>query len=94
LTAAARFQQGQFDEAVSMAQKALTQNYRYAPALRILAASLAKLGQTEKAAEAMREMLKLQPQLTLSRLRARSMFYEEGVWNNLADGLRRAGLPE
>jgi len=64
------------------------------PALRFLAASLAKLRQRDKAAEAMREMLKLEPQLTLSKLRARTMFFDESVWNKLADGLRLAGLPE
>jgi hypothetical protein len=35
-----------------------------------------------------------EPQLTLSKLRARTMFFEESVWNKLADGLRLAGLPE
>ena len=90
----AHFVEGRFDEAATWAQKALAQNPRYAAGLRILAASLAKLGQRDKAAEAMREVLKLEPQLTLSKLRARSMHYEESVWNKLADGLRLAGLPE
>jgi TolB-like protein/predicted Zn-dependent protease len=90
----AHFVEGRFDEAASWAQKALTQNPRYAQALRVLAASLAKLGQRDKAAEVVREMLKLEPQLTISKLRARSMFHEKSVWSELADGLRLAGLPE
>jgi TolB-like protein/Tfp pilus assembly protein PilF len=92
--ALAHFAEGRFDEAASWGQKALAQNRRYAPALRILAASLAKLGQGDKAAEVMREILTLEPQLTLSKFRARTMFYDESVWNKLADGLRLAGLPE
>jgi hypothetical protein len=42
----------------------------------------------------MREVLKLEPQLTLSKLRARMGFMEESVWNKYADALRLAGLPE
>ena len=41
---------------------------RFAPSLRVVAASLAKLGQKDKAAEAVRELLKLEPQLTLSKI--------------------------
>jgi hypothetical protein len=62
--------------------------------MRVLAASLAKLGQRDKAAEAVQDMLKLEPQLKLSNLRARSMYYGDSVWNKFADGLRLAGLPE
>jgi hypothetical protein len=51
-------------------------------------------GQRDKAAEAVREMLKLEPLLTISRIRARSMFIGENVWNKVADVLRLAGLPE
>jgi TolB-like protein/Tfp pilus assembly protein PilF len=92
--AVAHFMEGRFDEAASYAQKALAQNPRFGPALRILAASLAKLGRRDKAAEAVREMLKLEPQLTISKIRARSMFVDENVWNKIADGLRLAGLSE
>jgi TolB-like protein/tetratricopeptide (TPR) repeat protein len=90
----AHFMEGRFEEATFWAKKALAQNPRYAPSLRVLAASLAKLGQKDKAAEAVREMLKLEPQLTLSKMRGRSMHFDESVWNKLADGLRLAGLPE
>ena len=92
--ALAHFQEERFDEAASWGQKSLAQNRRYALATWILAASLAKQGQRDKAAEAMREALKLEPQLTISKLRARSMYINESVWNKYADGLRLAGLPE
>jgi hypothetical protein len=42
----------------------------------------------------LQEVLKIEPQLTLSKLRARLMHYDESVWNKFADGLRLAGLPE
>jgi TolB-like protein/class 3 adenylate cyclase len=89
----AHFVEGRFDEAVSWAQKSLAQSPRYVPVVRYLAASLAKLGQRDKAAKELREALRLEP-ITLSKLRAKTMFYEESVWNKLADGLRLAGLPE
>jgi len=53
-----------------------------------------RLAQKDNTADAVRELLKLEPQFTLSKLRARSMQYDEKVWNKLADGLRLAGLPE
>jgi TolB-like protein len=91
---AAHFVEGRFDEAASWAQQSLAENSRFAPALRTRAASLAKMGHRDKATEAVREMLKLEPELTLSKFRTRAMFYEESVWNKFADGLRLAGLPE
>ena len=60
----------------------------------MLAASLATLGQREKATEIMREALMIEPQLTLAKLHARMLGIDEGVWKNFSDGLRLAGLPE
>jgi TolB-like protein/class 3 adenylate cyclase len=85
---------GQFDEAAAWCKKALAQNPRFALAFRILAASLAKLGQRDRAKEAVRELLKIEPQLTISSLRARTLAMEESVWIMFSDGLRLAGLPE
>jgi TolB-like protein len=93
-TAYAYFLEGQYEEAASWAEKSLAQNQRYGPVLRILAASRAKLGQRDRAAETMREALKLEPQFTLSRLHARTMFFDESVWKKIEDGLRLAGFPE
>jgi TolB-like protein len=86
--------QGEFDAAVSFAKKALLYNPRYGPGLRFLAAGLAKLGRRDEAAAAVQRLLRIEPHLTLSSLRARIMFMDESVWDKLADGLRLAGLPE
>ena len=86
---------GQFEEAVPWAETALAQNPRNNAARRVLAASLASLGQTEKARELTREMLKSDPELTISTLRARILSYmDDRVWKTYSDALRRAGLPE
>ena len=85
---------GNFDESASLARSALNENPRYAAALRFLASSLAKLGQRDQAAEIARQVLQIEPQFTLTRLRARLTFMDEGVWSAYADGMRLAGLPE
>jgi TolB-like protein len=85
---------GHFDEAISAAKKVLRENPHSAYALRFLAASLARKGRLDGAAEAIREVLKVEPELTLRVLRARLMFIEEKVWREYSSALRLAGLPE
>ena len=92
--ALAYLSEGRFDDAVAKATTALAQNRRSAQALRILAVSLAKVGDREGAAEAIQEVLKIEPQLTASRLRARLPFMPETLWNCMAEGLHIAGLPD
>jgi TolB-like protein len=92
---AAYFNDERFDEAASWSEAALVHNPRFTVALRVLAASLAKLGQTEKAAAVVRESLKLEPHLTLSRLRERLRVYDDTPWRRkVLDALRLAGFPE
>jgi len=90
----AYFIAGRFDEAESAAKKALMQNPRYTGPLRNLAASLVKAGRLDDAADVVREVLNIEPQLTLTKLRARSMYMEENIWNDYSAALRLAGLPE
>ena len=90
----AHFHEGKFEQAEESLKRALVQNTRFATALRILAASLAKLGRMNEAAAAVQELLKIEPQLTTSNFRARSAFLAENVRNRVADALRLAGLPE
>jgi hypothetical protein len=70
------------------------QNPRSTIALRFLAGSLARLGHMERAANVLQDMLKIEPQLTLAKLRSRLVGIDEGVWSKVADGLRLAGLPD
>jgi TolB-like protein/Flp pilus assembly protein TadD len=90
----AHFTQGEFDAAVSCAKRALLYNPRYASGLRLLAAGLAKLGRRDEAAAAVQRLLRIEPELTISSLRARVMFMDESVWDKFAGGLRLAGLSE
>jgi len=90
----AHYQKGELNEAVAQARKALADNPRFAGALWCLMAALGKLGEKEKAAAAVAEMLKIEPQLTISLLGSRFRNTRREVWLNIAEGLRLAGMPE
>ena len=85
---------GQFDEANVFTRKALAQNPRSAVALRVLAASLACLGQRDRASEVILDLLKIEPNLTISGLRSRLLMAHENFWTKFSEALRLAGLPE
>jgi tetratricopeptide (TPR) repeat protein len=84
---------GQFDQAIAAAKKVLNQNPQCSYALRFLASSLAKQGRENQAAEVAPEAVGIEP-VTLTKLRTRLMFIDEGVWRDYAAGLRLAGLSE
>jgi TolB-like protein len=90
----AYFIERRFDDAASAARKSLNQDPRSAISLRLLSASFAKQGQLNRASEVMREVLDIDPQLTLTKLRARLMTFPEDVWREYSSALRLAGLPE
>ena len=48
----------------------------------------------ERAANVLQDMLEIEPQLTLAKLRSRLVGIDEDVWSKVADGLRLAGLPD
>lgn len=63
-------------------------------ALRLLAASLARLGRMDEAAVVVQELLRIDPELTITKFRAGAAFLAESIRNNITEGLRLAGLPE
>jgi len=85
---------GEFEDAAVCARMAVDQNPRSTIALRFLAGSLARLGQNDKAATALGDMLKIEPGLTLATLHSRLVGINERVWSTVAEGLRLAGLPD
>ena len=92
--AMAHFADGRYEEAVSFTSRALQHNPRYAASLRVQAASLALLGQRDKAADVLQRFRTIDPRATLSTLRDRLAFMHDRVWSRLAEGLKQAGLPE
>jgi TolB-like protein/Tfp pilus assembly protein PilF len=90
----AEYQRGNFPETVAWAEKALIDNPRFAGALWFLAAALGRLGEKQKAAAIVAAVLKIEPTLTISGLRSRTLYTREDIWRPLAEDLRRAGMPE
>ena len=84
----------QFSEAAAAAKKALAQNPRSARTLRLLGASLARLGQRDQATAAIQELLAIDPQLTISKVRLHLSHWPQRVWNSYSEALRLAGLPD
>src|SRR5262249_49206927 len=74
--------EGPYAGAAGWAGAALLQNPRFTVALRCLAAALARLGQRERAAAVVQELLKVEPRLTLTELRARVWFLDGTPWGN------------
>ncbi len=85
---------GDFPEAVRQAERALSQNRRFAVALRVLAVALVQLGQQDRAEKTVQELLGIEPELTISNFFARIPMPLETMAKTYADALRVAGLPE
>jgi TolB-like protein/Flp pilus assembly protein TadD len=88
----AHFVERRFDEAAVWAQRALTHNRRYTPAHRLLAASLTSLGDEEEAAKIIQEMLRIDPEFSISSLRNRIAFAKESFRIPYVEALCLAGL--
>jgi len=82
-----------YAEAEWWAERALAQNRRFAVALRVLAVALVKLGRQNRARQAVRELLEIEPELTISGFFARIPVPVESMAKTYADALKTAGLP-
>jgi TolB-like protein len=83
-----------YPQALRWAETALTQNRRFAVALRVLIVALVKLGQSDRAGQIARELLKVEPELTISGFFRRIPFPRDTMATNYSDALRAAGVPE
>jgi TolB-like protein len=84
---------GQLIEAAQWATRAREQGPEFPVALRFLAASLADLGQVDAAHAVVQDLLAVQPNATLTRVR-QSHFATLAMVDLYAKGLQTAGLPE
>jgi TolB-like protein len=85
---------GRYEQAVEWAQKSLQQGPDYAASHRILAVSYAHCGELGEAKKALAEALRLQPDFSVVRLKQALLSADPAFTECLADGLRKAGLPE
>jgi len=92
--ATAHFFARRFEEAEKAARRGIAQMVRNIGSRRLLAAALAHLDRVEEAREVARELLTLQPNLTVSFNRRFPRYRHPWMTELLIEGLRKAGLPE
>ncbi|WP_331374631.1 hypothetical protein [Sinorhizobium chiapasense] len=64
------------------------------PAYRLIAATYARLGRREEASKAASELLKINPEFSISRFEAQAPYLRQDDHDHYMTGLRMAGLPE
>jgi TolB-like protein/class 3 adenylate cyclase len=90
----AHFLAGRDEEALGWAEKALQRNPVVTPAIRIAAASAANLGRAGDATKYLALLGQLDPGLRVSNLHERVTLRRAQDRERLAEGLRKAGLPD
>jgi TolB-like protein/Tfp pilus assembly protein PilF len=90
----AHFARGQYEKAIEWAMRSSKVNPSQPWAYRTLAASHALLGQAEEAQRALEEELRLEPEITIGRLKLEAWDATDDFKARYFDGLRKAGLPE
>ena len=85
---------GNFEAAVQLVEKGLLENSGAKWANRMLASYAANSNQTDKAKEALSELLKVSPQLTIRKVTAGMPNITPAYMEPMIAGLRKAGLPE
>jgi TolB-like protein/Flp pilus assembly protein TadD len=83
-----------YPEAIAWAEKALTQNQRFAVALRVLTVALVELGQLKRATGVAQQLMEVEPDLTISGFFRRIPFPLESMAHTYAEALRAAGVPD
>ena len=82
-----------YADALRWAERALAQNQRFAVALRVMAVASVKLGQMNRARQAVQALLEIEPGLTVSGFFARIPVPLESMARAYAEALTAAGLP-
>jgi predicted Zn-dependent protease len=93
-TATAYFLTGRYDEAGPWAAKSIAEYPMSPQTWRIAAASHALAGRDEPAQKAMARLLQIDPALRVSNLKDRAITSRPSELAILAEGLRKAGVPE
>jgi len=91
--AIAHFVAGRSEESASAANRSVQANPRFSPPYWMRAAALARLGRIDEAEAVAQQLLKVQPQFTISSITS-APFANREILDALGDALRRVGLPE
>lgn len=92
--AAASILAGRFADAIEFGERARRNFAGWGPTHRFLAAAYAQVGDTKKAAEALAQLQKLEPGVTISHLQSFLPYQNQKQAERLWEGLRKAGMPE
>jgi len=92
--AAAHFAARRFEQTIEWADRALHDQPRLVPAMRIKVAALAHLGRLDAARAELSRVLAIDPKLTIARFREYAHWAASEILELLVTGLRLAGLPE
>ena len=90
----AHFCAGRDDQALSAAERCLRDMPNYFPALRIVAASSAFTGATDRARKAVARIRELNPTWCISEIKSRFSYRRSEDLARIIEGLRKAGMPE
>ncbi len=93
-TALAHFIAGRYDEALRWTAKASSTQTNYRTSIIIVAASIALAGELAEARNAMSRLHEIDPAMRIADIRDWAPLRRQDDLARLADGLRRAGLPE
>jgi len=94
LSASAHFADGNYQRGLELAESSYQSNSRHTSTLRIRVALLQRLKRQEEAREAGKELLRHQPDFTVSDYLARHPAAGFTIGHEMADALRSAGLPQ
>jgi TolB-like protein/class 3 adenylate cyclase len=84
-----------FEEAAEWADRSFNRDPRFVPVLRVKLVACAHSGRIEEARYCLRQVLELQPELTVARLTDYpAMTVSPEILGLFSDGFRKAGLPE
>jgi adenylate cyclase len=89
-----RMAEGRYEEALEWAQRSLAVSPNYTPTYWMLAAGNAHLGRLKEAREHAGELLSLNPDLTITKLRIGQQARDNRRVEVLFDGMRLAGISE
>ena len=85
---------GNYPQAIVWAERALAQNRRFAVALRVLTVALVNDGQRDRAIQVAQELLKVEPEFSISGFLSRIPFPLQSMATTYAVALKAAGVPE
>lgn len=94
LAATAYLSAHQFEHAARAAERSLRANRTHTSTLRAMAIAQWQLGRHDEARRTVRQLLRLEPSLTITRWRERSPSAEYDIGKEWAETLRQAGVPD